>query len=144
MDLHLLSRTIWLARQTFGLFLLFWPIGLLILAVNLIVVFQHRRHARMLEVNRMSFCKLLLPMLVSLTILFCGSIFRADAEGGRGKNLGVPLIFSLLTIQLILSGWVVSKAHGYKAVAASITAMQFWISVVCAVIAGMSVTGNWL
>jgi len=144
MDLYLLTYTVWLAQQTFSLFLLYWPIGLLILLVNLIVVFKHKRRVRMSEINRISFCRLLLPTWLSLIILLCGSIFRADAEVGTGKNLGVPLIFSLLTIQLILSGWVLSKAGGYRAVAATVTAMQFWISVVCAVIAGMSVTGNWL
>ena len=54
------------------------------------------------------------------------------------------VVLALLIVQLIVSIWVVWRMKGYRLFSAFTVALEQWFGVACAVVAAMSVTGDWL
>jgi hypothetical protein len=84
----------------------------------------------------------LLPACLTIGLLVVGTVFAND--GSRPSAHSVWLVGGLVMAHLPLSGVLVWRARDQWPLVAASSAVWGWVSVCAALVAGMSVTGDWL
>ncbi|UBF24868.1 hypothetical protein K9N68_24905 [Kovacikia minuta CCNUW1] len=86
----------------------------------------------------------LIPFFVSLCIVTLGGIFWRNPSHSIAHSWVINVVNILLLMHLPISITVIWIAKQYRPFVASLSVLQFWISLCAAFVTGMSTTGSWL
>jgi len=135
----------WLSGQAFGFIGVYWPITLTLLAIVLVSIrFSFGGQPRYTAMRTVRISRLLTPLVFTLMLLIWGVAMRAKSATVAIPQWHSAAIFVILGGQAILSIIIVKISAGERVFASAAVALQFWISLVFAATAGMSVTANWI
>ena len=90
------------------------------------------------------------PLLVPVTILVLGALFRCENCSPSSLGQGVRhawagyTIDALLLVQLAATVLLIRAAKGARFVASALPAVNLWCTVWASFLAGMSISGDWL
>lgn len=137
-----ITYILWLAEESISALRYYWPITLaLVAAVVVAAIFNFpfrpsRFHRRQLLV--------LLPLGVSVLILVWGSLMRYTDGQSLAPDWRQRVIDGVLIVQFLTAIGVVCALKGYRCFSAAAVLLELWVGWAFAIIATMSVTGNWL
>jgi len=140
------SEIVWLAKQAFGFAVLLWPITLAAFAfVAIAWIARVKAGGKRVPLSRQKMILLFVPALIAVAVLVWGSLMRWPNNGpGLAPEWPLNVIYAAVCVQLIVCIAVVAKASNFRLVASSTAALEFWITLLFANVAGMAVTGNWI
>ena len=133
----------WLAEQAFSVLLYFWPVTVVLVAGVVATL------ALKFPLLRSQFCSRYLlifsPLAVTLLTLLWGALMHHPSTSQTpAPSWPSYVVLALLTVQILISIWVVWLMKGYRWFSAFTVMLEQWFGLACAFVAGMSVTGDWL
>lgn len=137
-----ITDILWLAEESWGALCYFWPVTLALLAAVVMAAIFNFPFVRLRFRRR--HLLVFLPLSVSLLILAWGSVMCHDDQKSLAPDWPLYAIYGLLIAQFLTGIGVVCALKGYRWFSAAVVLLEQWVSVVFAIVAGMSVTGDWL
>ncbi len=125
-----------------------WPVTLVIVAGIVVGVWRawdHRPRRALLSVVWQ-----LLFLIIPIVILALGSRYACEncSPGSLGRGVrhyaAMHVVDGLLITQLASSGWVVYRARGRRVLVAAVQVFVLWCTFWASLMAGMSMSGDWL
>jgi hypothetical protein len=133
-----LEYPLWLAEQAISALLYFWPVTL-VLAVAFAIALALKSPFTISGSFRRRHLSVFLPLLVTLLILIWGTVMH-DSQTSWPDYIVDALVITQFSVGI----WVIWFMKGYRWFSVFAVALQQWLGLACAFVAGMSVTGDWL
>jgi hypothetical protein len=127
----------WLAEESGSVLRYYWPVTLALVTAVVVAAFFNSPFLR--SRFRRRHLLVLLPLGVAVLILVWGSLMRHPAPDWPTR-----VIIALVIAQFLTAIGVVCALKGYRWFSAAAVLLEQWIGLAFAVVAHMSVTGNWL